>query len=66
MVYGSFMTHIARIPFAGWVNEMHFVHGKRLLWALTYVAPSPPRRAHAHIAVPAPHAARLWASMHKL
>lgn len=35
MVYGSLFTHLVRIPYAGWVNEMHFVHGKRLFWALT-------------------------------
>ena len=37
MVYGSLFTHLVRIPYAGWVNEMHFVHGKRLFWALTCV-----------------------------
>lgn len=35
MVYGSVFTHLARIPYAGWVNEMHFVNGKRLFWSLT-------------------------------
>ena len=35
MVHGTLLTMLARIPFAGWVNEMHFVHGKRVFWALT-------------------------------
>lgn len=33
MVYGTFFTHFVRAPFAGWVNEFHFVHAKRLFWS---------------------------------